>query len=579
MCSAQLRHVARKLVGARRRFAAPEGNGRRRAVRIFHQHPSGIALHPPNQPRSVAQQHDVAGVALHREVLIQRADHYFFRLRHHREQRRLRNRSAAGDGRQPRAAPRPQPPVHHVAEQIRAVAAALGGDALRQHLQHAIKLLPRKFAIGICPPRAGEQLIFVPVFAGAHGHHLLRHNVQRRRRNLQPVEIALANGAHRGGAFQQFVARSGEQPPLGHRAAPVTGAANALQRHRDGARRIDLAHQVHGADINAQFQRRGRHQQPNLAILQLALCRQPQLARQAAMMRRHLIFAQPLAQMQRHPLRQPPRVHKHQRGTMRERQLRQAVVNLAPHFVAGDRPQLRRRNFHREIQLAAMPDVHDRGRGTVRTGEEARDLFNRLLRRRQSDARGRRRQQVQPLQRQRQVRAALVVGDGVDFVHDHRLDVPQDGAAAVGGEQDVQRFRRGHQDVRRPLDHLAPLLHQSVAGADGGADLRHQQAALARQRQDFAQRAVEILLDVVAQRLQRRDVEHFGRVAQRAVERLAHQPVNADEERRQRLAGTGRRGDQRSAAGQNFRPALLLRLGGRAKARQEPLGDQRMRPR
>ena len=40
---------------------------------------------------------------------------------------------------------------------------------------------------------------------------------------------------------------------------------------------------------------------------------------------------------------------------------------------------------------------------------------------------------------------------------------------------------------------------ERVAGADRGADLGHQQAALARHLQDFAQRNFQVLLDVVAQ--------------------------------------------------------------------------------
>ncbi len=64
-----------------------------------------------------------------------------------------------------------------------------------------------------------------------------------------------------------------------------------------------------------------------------------------------------------------------------------------------------------------------------------------------------------------------------------------------------------------------------------------------------------------------------------AVQRLAHQAVDADEKRRQRFAGAGGRGDQRGAAGENLGPALLLRLGGRAELREEPLRNQRMRPR
>ena len=108
---------------------------------------------------------------------------------------------------------------------------------------------------------------------------------------------------------------------------------------------------------------------------------------------------------------------------MLQRQLGDAVVNLAPHFVAGDGAKLGRRNFDREVELAAMADVDDGRSRASRAGQEMRDLLDRLLRRRQADARRPVRQQVKPLQRERQVRAALVVGDGVDFVDDHGLDV------------------------------------------------------------------------------------------------------------------------------------------------------------
>ncbi len=54
-------------------------------MRVFDQHPSGLALDPVNAPRGVAQQHDVASVALHGEVLVDRADGYAFGLGDDRE--------------------------------------------------------------------------------------------------------------------------------------------------------------------------------------------------------------------------------------------------------------------------------------------------------------------------------------------------------------------------------------------------------------------------------------------------------------------------------------------------------------
>ena len=93
----------------------------------------------------------------------------------------------------------------------------------------------------------------------------------------------------------------------------MAGASHALQRSSDGTRRTDKASQVHRADINAQFQRSGGHQDFYLARFQAALGIQPQLARETAVMRSHRIIAQDFRQMMRHPLRQSPRVYKNQR--------------------------------------------------------------------------------------------------------------------------------------------------------------------------------------------------------------------------------------------------------------------------
>ena len=260
------------------------------------------------------------------------------------------------------------------------------------------------------------------------------------------------------------------------------------------------------------------------------------------------------------------------------RQRRDAVVDLAPHLIAGDRSKFGRRNLHREVELAAMPDIHHGRCRPVRASQKMRHQLNRLLRRRQSDARRLTSQQVKALQRQGKMRAALVVGHGVNFVHDHRLHIAQDRPALVGRKQDVERLRRGHQDVRRTLQHVAPLFRQRVAGAHGGADFRHQHSALCGQRENFAQRSFEVLLDVIAQGLQRRDVQHLSAVARRTVECLAYQAINADQERGKRLAGTGRRRNQRRASRQDFRPALLLWFRRRSEPPDEPLRHQRVGP-
>ena len=176
------------------------------------------------------------------------------------------------------------------------------------------------------------------------------------------------------------------------------------------------------------------------------------------------------------------------------------------------------------------------------------------------------------------MRAALVVGDGVNFVDDDGFDGAENFAALRGGEQNVERFGRGDQNVRRACSMARRSCIERVAGAHGGANLRHQEAALAGELQNFAERSFEIFLNVVAERLERRDVEDFGVVGQFPAERFAHEAVDASEKCGERFARTGGRGDERGFAGEDVRPALFLRLGGRAEAGDEPLADERVSP-
>ena len=74
-------------------------------------------------------------------------------------------------------------------------------------------------------------------------------------------------------------------------------------------------------------------------------------------------------------------------------------------------------------------------------------------------------QRLQPLQRQRQVGAALGRDERVDLVDDHRVDRAQR-LAGVRGQQQVQRLGRGDQDVGRLALEARALGGGRVAGAD-----------------------------------------------------------------------------------------------------------------
>ena len=206
--------------------------------------------------------------------------------------------------------------MHAIAVKKRAAAAALGADALRQHVDDGVEIGARQVAIAIRAANELEQIVFLPVFRGRHGHDLLRQHVERRRPARADDRARPANRSHQRRAFDQLVAGRREDPAfrLGRVLDLMSRSADALQRDRDGSRRADLADQIDGADVDAELERRRGDDRLELAVLQLLFGRQPQLARQAAVMREHRVFAEPLAEMVRDALGQPPRVDEDQRG-------------------------------------------------------------------------------------------------------------------------------------------------------------------------------------------------------------------------------------------------------------------------
>ena len=134
---AQVADRARQLVAARRRLAQPERDGRRRALRVGD--PDVAARDLQDAPRRVAELEDVAGVALDREVLVERADERVVRLEDDAVVGDLGDRAARRLGEEPRAAAAANGGVDLVAVHQRRAAAAAGGEAVGRHLQHAVE--------------------------------------------------------------------------------------------------------------------------------------------------------------------------------------------------------------------------------------------------------------------------------------------------------------------------------------------------------------------------------------------------------------------------------------------------------
>ena len=181
------------------------------------------------------------------------------------------------------------------------------------------------------------------------------------------------------------------------------------------------------------------------------------------------------------------------------------------------------RDHDLEVELLAGPCVDKLDRTAAR--HEATDLLERALGRREPDALERLIGDLgEAFQRDREVRATFRARDRVHLVDDHRLDASQH-LAALGGEEEKQRLGRRDQDVGRRTQHLTALPLIGVPGAD----------AHAQSRAEAGERPAEVPLDVVVERLQRRDVEQSQALAGTGV-----QPIDAGQECGKGLPRAGR---------------------------------------
>ncbi len=174
-------------------------------------------------------------------------------------------------------------------------------------------------------------------------------------------------------------------------------------------------------------------------------------------MRADMLFAQTVGELAADALDQTSRVDEDERRAVALDELDQAVIDQRPRLVRHHALERRRRYLDREIALARVTGVDDGAFGAgfalgVGADEEARHLFDRLLRGGQTDAQQRmRHERGETFERDREMRAALVGRERVDFIDDDRARGRQHRATGFGAEQDVERLGRGDDDVRRTL--------------------------------------------------------------------------------------------------------------------------------
>ncbi len=330
--------------------------------------------------------------------------------------------------------------VDRVVMEERAAPAAPGAEPLGQHLHDRGELGARQVAIGRGAADEREEFVLAPFLRRDFGDDLLRQHVERLLGDRKAVQFAARDAVEERRAFDQLVARLREEAALGGAVDGVARASDPLQEGGDRARRAELADQIDLPDVDAEFERSGRHQRLQRAALEALLGVQPALLGEAAVMRGDMFLAEPHRQLAGHALDHAAGVDENQGRAMRAGQRCEAVVNLLPDLARHHRFQRRRRQFEREVALSAVAGVDDRaipvGRGA---DQEAGDRLDRPLRCRQADAlQPPAAQRVEPLKGQRQMGAALVRRHRVDLVDNDCAGRGQHPAAGLGAEQDVK---------------------------------------------------------------------------------------------------------------------------------------------
>ena len=167
------------------------------------------------------------------------------------------------------------------------------------------------------------QLVDLDLLVGADRDDLLREDVERVARDLRLLDRALAHPLRDDRRLEQVGAELREDAPVRDLAERVAGAADPLQAARDRLRRLDLDHEVDGAHVDPELERRGRDEARDAARLQVLLDLRPLLARERAVVRARDLLLRELVEPQREPLGEPAVVDEDDRRAVRADELEQ----------------------------------------------------------------------------------------------------------------------------------------------------------------------------------------------------------------------------------------------------------------
>ena len=239
--------------------------------------------------------------------------------------------------------------------------------------------------------------------AGRDGDDLLGQHVERVARHDGRLDAALAHELDDHRALEQVGAELGEDAALARVADGVPGAPDALQPAGDRLGRLDLQHEVDGAHVDAELERRGGDQARQLAGLEHLLDHGALLARQRAVVRARDLLAGQLVEAQGEALGAAAAVDEDDRRAVRAHLLEQLGVDrgpdrLARRLAAGGEVEVGARRLvgldhrldrHVDLEVQRLADARvDDPHGAPRADHEAPDLLQRVLRGAEADALG-----------------------------------------------------------------------------------------------------------------------------------------------------------------------------------------------
>ena len=344
-------------------------------------------------------------------------------------------------------------PRHHrrgqhpaaVGQLLQPVPALVGRQRIaagRHEVERVVEILARQVAIGLRAPHLVEEGVAVDRLGAGGADDVLGQHVEAGRPRRIAVELARLDGLERRQGLQHLEAVGRRDHGAARLVEPVVGAADPLHQAAHPLGRAHLDHQVDVAPVDAEIERGGGDHGAQLARRHRRLDLAPLLDGQRAVMQadRQIVLVD-APQPVEHQLGLRPCVHEHDRGLV----LADDVVDLGhgvmAHMAAPRQTLLGVDDAHHGLRAGLA--AHDLD--LVLDREELRQLGRVGDRGRQADEAHMRRQRGHARQAKCEVMAALAGGEGMQFVHDQAFQAGEELRRVGIGEQQRQRFRRGHQ--------------------------------------------------------------------------------------------------------------------------------------